>query len=282
MKKFGLIGSGLDGSLSPALFKAAYGGKYAYDLLEGSSFAPLMERFRKEYSAVNVTSPFKEEACAMADEVSEEAQLCGAANILVRLPGGKVRADNSDFEGVTLSIMSAYAVAGADVDDEDAFGDYLADKTALVVGCSGAGRAAAAAAVTLGFGRTILMNRTRSRAEALRKHLADFYGDLAEDEVQVQDLSSFKEAFAMADFVIYTVPVPVWTDASVFPQGQNKEKFILEANYKTPCLEGLSDRFTYVSGLNWLFNQAVVAFEIFTGEQPDEDGMKKNSYLAEI
>ena len=34
MKKFGLIGHPISHSLSPALFKAAYGGKYAYELIE--------------------------------------------------------------------------------------------------------------------------------------------------------------------------------------------------------------------------------------------------------
>jgi len=271
MKKFGLIGCSIAGAGSPALFNAAYGGKYPYDLLDGEKFAPLLERFRKDYSAVNITAPFKEEALGAADEMTDAAQLCGAANILIRMPGGRIMADNSDFEGVTLSLISAYAVndEDADVDDEDAFAEYLSDKTALVVGCGGAGKAAAAAAVTLGFGKTIIMNRSVERAEQFKKHLMEYYEDLSDDEIQTLPLDKFAEIFPQADAVIYTLPCPI-----EIPQETGCPKIVLEANYKTPCFENV-EGIHYVSGLNWLFNQAVVAYEAFTGIQPDEEAMKK-------
>ena len=60
MKKYGLIGDPVKGSLSPALFKAAYGGKYPYDLVEGGDFEVSWQRFLDGYSAINVTAPFKE------------------------------------------------------------------------------------------------------------------------------------------------------------------------------------------------------------------------------
>lgn len=273
MKKFGLIGSGIAKSKSPALFNAAYGGKYQYDLLDGSDFQTLFQRFKKEYTAVNVTAPFKEDAVNAADEAQEAALLCGAANMLLKLPGGRIIADNSDFEGVTLSIMSAYAVAGVDVDDEDEFADTLADKTALIVGCGGAGRAAAAAAVTLGYGKTILMNRTQSKAEDVKKHLQEFYEDLSDEEITVAELSEFKTLFTKADLVIYTLPVAL--DENLDEVAANKDRIVLEANYKTPWLERWKDKFNYISGLNWLYNQATVAFEGFTEEAPDEEAMKQ-------
>ena len=274
MKKYGLIGKGISGSDSPALFKAAYGGKFAYDLLDGKSFTPIFELFRKEYAAVNVTAPFKEEALAAADEATDAALLCGAANMLVKLPDGRIQADNSDFEGVTLSIMSAYAVADVDVDDEDAFADFLADKTALVIGCGGAGKAAAAAAVTLGYGRTILINRTRERALALKNHLAEYYEDLTDDELEVRDFSRLGESFAEADLVILATSEPVVPD-DIAAMPVNMGKLVLEASYANSCLEQWKEKFTYISGLNWLYNQAVVAYEVFTGLEPDEDEMKK-------
>lgn len=273
MKKFGLIGSGIAKSKSPALFNAAYGGKYQYDLLDGSDFQTLFQRFKKEYTAVNVTAPFKEDAVNAADEAQEAALLCGAANMLLKLPGGRIIADNSDFEGVTLSIMSAYAVAGVDVDDEDEFADTLADKTALIVGCGGAGRAAAAAAVTLGYGKTILMNRTQSKAEDVKKHLQEFYEDLSDEEITVAELSEFKTLFTKADLVIYTLPVAL--DENLDEVAANKDRIVLEANYKTPWLERWKDKFNYISGLNWVYNQATVAYEGFTAETPDEEAMKQ-------
>lgn len=277
MAKYALLGQGIAQSGSPALFKAAYAGKYEYDLIDTPTFDQALKEFttRKEYKAANVTAPYKEDALKAAAEVTEAAELCGAANMLIKLPGGKLLADNSDFEGVTLSIMSALAVADTDVDmdDEDAMADYLADKTALVVGCGGAGKAAAAAAVTMGYGCTILMNRTAAKAEALKDHLVDFYEDLSEEELMVEPIEKFKECFSKADLVIYTLPESILPEG--FKPAKTAGKFVLEANYKTPCLEQFKDSFTYISGLNWLYNQAVVAYEAFTGTQPDEQAMQK-------
>lgn len=271
-RKFGLIGTGISQSGSPALFKAAFGGKYSYDLLDGKNFPELLERFKAEYTAVNVTSPFKVQAFEAAQEFSEAAQLCGAANMLIKLPDGKILADNSDFEGVTLSIMSACAVADIDVDDEEVFDDYISERTVLIAGCGGAGMAAAAAAVTMGYGKTILINRDREKAEAVKKHLADFYSDVADDEIEVRPISEFTASFKEADDIIYTIPTAVFKPEEL---ADCEGKMILEANYKTPCLEFLKEKCTYISGLNWLFNQAVVAYEAFTGEEPDEEEMKK-------
>lgn len=273
MKRFGLIGSDISASKSPALFKAAYGGKYTYDLLDGNDFKALFSLFKKDYAAVNVTAPFKEQAFACADELSEAAQLCGSANMLIKSTDGRISADNSDFEGVTISIMSAYAVAGVDVDDEDSFADFLAGKTALIVGCGGAGKAAAAAAVTLGYGRTLLMNRSAARAKATKDNIMDFYGDISDNELQIVPIGSFKDAFAKADLVVYTVPGGLDVDLSDLTPDESR--LVLEANCKNPWLEQWKDKYTYVSGLNWLYNQAVVAYGEFTGEEPDEEAMKK-------
>lgn len=273
MKKFGLIGSGISDSGSPALFKAAYNGKYAYDLLDGTDFKALLSRFKKDYAAVNVTSPFKEQAFACTDGRTDAAQLCGSANMLIMGPDGRITADNSDFEGVTISIMSAYAVAGTDVDDEDSFADFLADKTALVVGCGGAGKAAAAAAVTLGYGRTILMNRTVSKAQDTANGIRKFYGDIADDELEVLPIEKFKDSFKEADLIIYAASEGLDCDLSDI--APDNGRLVLEANYKKPWLEQWKDRYTYISGLNWLYNQALVSYMEFTGEDPDEDAMKQ-------
>lgn len=123
----------------------------------------------------------------------------------------------------------------------------------------------------MGFGTTVLMNRTQAKAEALREHLMRFYeGEIADDELAVRPIEEFAQAFAEADVVVYTLPVAIAEELDV-----SKGKMILEANYKTPCLEKYADRCTYISGLNWLYNQAVTSYEVFTGEEPDEEAMKK-------
>jgi len=106
MKRFGLIGHPIAHSLSPALFKAGYDGRYPYELIETPDFEEAYERFMQEYDGINVTAPYKELAFRKADILSEECQRIGATNLLVKTPEG-VKAYNSDYLGVRLWLEEA-------------------------------------------------------------------------------------------------------------------------------------------------------------------------------
>lgn len=136
--RFGIIGYPVSHSLSPELFSAAYGGRYAYDLIEAASFGEARERFTDRYRAVNVTMPFKEEAAAAADVRSAEVERTGAANILVRTKEGII-ARNSDYLAVRSILRELLASPG---------GPLL---SVAVIGTGGAGKAAKAAAEDEGF-----------------------------------------------------------------------------------------------------------------------------------
>lgn len=128
---FGLIGSPISHSLSPALFEAAYGGRMAYDLIETGSFEDAWTRFLESYRAVNVTMPFKALAAARTINRSEEVRAIGAANILVKTDLG-VAAYNSDVMAVRNMLSSC--PAGSKV---------------AIIGSGGAGKAAQLAANSL-------------------------------------------------------------------------------------------------------------------------------------
>ena len=235
MKRFGLIGHPIAGSFSPKLFEAAYGGRYAYDLLESADFGVSWQRFLDEYDGINITAPFKQDAFHAVDVLSDDARLCGAVNLAVKTPDG-IRGCNTDVDGVVLAVRET----------------GLSVSEALVVGCGGAGRAAAVAALRLGC-RVTLTNRTAARAAALAE-------DLSCDWIPTDDLPALAP-----DLVIYTVPGPM----DDFPDFA--DAVILEANYRTPCL---TDRGrAYISGRRWLLYQAIAGYGIFTGETPDADAM---------
>ena len=235
MKRFGLIGHPVAGSLSPRLFEAAYGGRYSYDLLEGAVFDASWQRFLDEYDGINITAPFKQDAFRTVDVLSEDARLCGAVNLAVKTPDGIV-GYNTDVAGVMLAVQET----GLPVSE------------ALVVGCGGAGRAAAVAARRLGC-RVTLANRTAARAASLASEFGCAWAP-------IETLASLSP-----DLVIYTIPGPM-EGLPDFP-----DAVILEANYKTPVLEGCGR--AYISGLRWLLFQAVAGYEIFTGETPDAGAM---------
>ncbi len=254
--KFGLIGHPIAHSLSPALFKAGYDGRYPYELIENADFEEAYKTFLQEYDGINVTAPFKELAFAKADVVSEECKIIGATNLLVKTPEG-VKAYNSDFLGVRLVLL----------------GIMHATYTTLVVGIGGAGKAAAVAAASLGS-RCILMNRSIEKAEAMVGSLSEA-GYIAE----ARPMSDFRKCFREADMIIYNIPtaVPQMAELTEEDFTPGKPKAILEANYKDPSFtEDMLDRMTsinpllkYTGGRRWLLYQAVTGYEIFTGEKPD-------------
>ena len=326
MKRFGLIGHPVGGSFSPKLFEAAYGGRYPYDLIEGAEFGASWQRFLDEYDGINITAPFKQDAYRAVDALSDDARLCGAVNLAVKTPSGIV-GYNTDVAGVVLAVREACAQAGlASPGPQPVIpgspgtqpvipsstgpqpvipgltGNLL--KEALVVGCGGAGRAAAVAALRLGC-RVTLANRTPSRAAALADDLnarlapigtpattdspvgTITVGSSATTDSPIGTIPVGSSATNPAgaagsrpactwepvenlptlspDLVIYTVPGPM----DGFPEFP--EAIILEANYRTPCLEGRGK--AYISGLRWLLYQAVAGYEIFTGETPDAGAM---------
>jgi shikimate 5-dehydrogenase len=132
MDRFGLIGHPIAHSLSPALFTAAYGGKYPYDLIQTPDFEQAWARFLADYKAINVTAPFKENAFARVDWKSPACERIGATNLVVRTPEG-TKAYNSDYLGVKALL------------------EPLGCRTAAVIGFGGAGKAALAAAEDLGL-----------------------------------------------------------------------------------------------------------------------------------
>ena len=113
MKRFGLIGHPIAHSLSPALFKAGYDGRYPYDLIETADFEEAYRRFLEGYDGINVTAPFKELAYGKADILSDECKVIKATNLLVRTPEG-VKAFNSDFLGVRLWLEETFGQASSD------------------------------------------------------------------------------------------------------------------------------------------------------------------------
>lgn len=268
--KFGLIGHPIAHSLSPALFRAGYDGRYPYDLIETPDFEQAYERFTKEYDGINVTAPFKELAFMKADILSEECSRIGAANLLVKTPEG-VKAYNSDYLGVRLWLREvaeglkrtpptpsscAPPTAARGV---ARFSAPLPPPAVLIVGLGGAGKAAAEAARSLGMEVRIL-NRTIYNKD-------------------IRPLCEFREEFRKADIVIYNLPVriPQMEELSDEDFGLGQPKLILEANYRNPSFDKeLLERMKeanplarYTEGRTWLLLQAVTGYELFTGEKPD-------------
>ena len=252
MKRFGLIGHPIAHSLSPALFKAGYEGKYPYELIETADFEKAYARFLEGYDGINVTAPFKELAFAKAEILTDECKTIGATNLLVKTPEG-IKAYNSDYLGVRMWLEEV--AESLKRTSQQPTRNYRA----LIVGLGGAGKATLAAAESLGM-EVVRMNRT------------------VRDE-KTRPLEDFRECFRKADIVIYNIPTAIpqlneLTDSDFAP---GQPKFILEANYKNPSfdkdligrMKTANPQAEYTGGKTWLLYQAVTGYELFTGEKPD-------------
>ena len=275
--RFGLIGHPIAHSLSPALFKAGYDGRYPYELIETADFEEAYQRFLDGYDGINVTAPFKELAFAKADILSPECETIGATNLLVKTPEG-VKAYNSDYLGVRMWLSDVAVGLKRTPPTPSSWVPPPAARgvarfstplphpkacKALIVGLGGAGKAAAAAAESLEM-EVIRMNRT------------------IKDDM-TRPLDDFRDCFREADIVIYNIPSAIPQLAELteedFRGGRSsvRPKFILEANYKDPSfhkeliikMKEANPLSAYTGGRTWLLNQALTGYEIFTGEKPD-------------
>lgn len=240
MKRFGLIGKPISHSLSPALFRAAYGGRYDYDLIETPDFESAWKEFLEHYDGINVTAPYKEQALEKADILSEECEAIGATNLLIKTPEG-IKAYNTDYSAVALMLLELLSKRPL--------------STALVIGCGGAGKAATVAALEMGL-KTSIANRNTGKASEFASGLGEMFG--AKKAPKVYPLTELPDA----DIVLYTLPLKI----------EGLEKFsetpTIEANYKDPVLNG-------ESGRQWLLSQAVNGYSLFTAEKPDAEAMTR-------
>lgn len=101
---YGLIGEKLSHSWSAEIHKKL--GSFPYQLHELS--ASELQGFLKDqpWQGLNVTIPYKKDACALADSASEDAQAVGAANTLVKDVNGFIAADNTDVYGFEYLVKS--------------------------------------------------------------------------------------------------------------------------------------------------------------------------------
>ena len=255
----GVVGRPVRHSLSPVIHNAwlaaaGLDGAYVAFSLAPERFSAFVEGFRGgSLAGVNVTLPFKTDALAAADRVSPRARTAGAANVLVFEADGSVTADNTDGEGLL------YAFA------RQAPGFRPESGPLVLFGAGGAARGAAAAFLEAGCPEVRLLNRTRSRAEAVAETLGGRVRVLDLPDAAALDGAAALINASSAGLGPDAPPPP---DFSAAPAGA----VAMDMTYKplrTPFLEAAAARgLATVDGLDMLIGQARPAFEAFFGRPP--------------
>lgn len=202
---------------------------------------------------LNVTLPFKEAALGVADEVSDRAELAGAANLLVFGDDGRITGDNVDG----LGLLGAFAAQAPDFDPKRG--------PVTIVGAGGAARGAAAAFVMAGAPEVRIVNRTLAKAEIVAGALGR--------RVRAYSLDAAAAAFDEATAVINATSAGLSDELPDLPlEATPPDAVIMDMTYKpleTPFLSRarVLQRRT-VDGLEMLIRQAGPSFEAFFGHVP--------------
>ncbi len=158
--RYAVIGNPVEHSKSPDIhghFAAQVGADLCYRRLWApeAHFEPVAEAFFLGGGhGMNVTVPFKEQAMAFADTLSERARAAGAVNTLRTGPEGARLGDNTDGIGLLRDLQENHGIA-------------LAERRILLLGAGGAAKGVLPALRGAGAAEIVVANRTRSRAEAL-------------------------------------------------------------------------------------------------------------------
>lgn len=161
-----VIGWPVEHSLSPVIhgyWLRHYGiaGSYEKLLVSPDELSSVLSRLKNRgLVGANVTIPHKVAALQAVDRATAVAKRIGAVNTLYFDKGALV-GDNSDAEGFAENLRANAAT-------------WLpASGPAVVLGAGGAARAVVVALLDAGVQELRLLNRTRSRAEALAKDFGD-------------------------------------------------------------------------------------------------------------
>ena len=141
--KYGLIGEKLGHSFSPEIHACI--GDYPYELKEltPDAVAPFLEK--REFSAINVTIPYKETVIPLCDQIDEAARAIGAVNTVVNR-NGKLYGYNTDFGGLKTLIEHT--------------GIDPRGKKALILGTGGTCKTATAVLRAMGADEIVIAGRT--------------------------------------------------------------------------------------------------------------------------
>lgn len=169
--KAGLIGTGIQASLTPAMHMAegaAQGIRYDYELIDlnllGASEKDLprllADAERRGFAGLNITHPCKQAVIPYLDELAPEARQLGAVNTVV-LRSGRRYGHNTDWWGFAEGFRRG-------LPDADLF-------SAVQLGAGGAGVATAYAALSLGLQRLVVFDREAGRAQVLARMLSPLF-----------------------------------------------------------------------------------------------------------
>ncbi|WFB35250.1 shikimate dehydrogenase [Kiritimatiellota bacterium B12222] len=260
---FGVLGHPISHSLSPAMhnptlqamgLNAVY---VAFDTPPEELMDTLATFAKRGFGGVNLTIPLKEVAFQNIARLSETAKLSGSVNTVVFHADGSMEGHSTDGYGLRHAV-------------EEAFGKGFSGQKVLLLGCGGAGRAAALQAASDGATRILLANRTTSRAEALATELCHRFP--AVDVTCASTWPPSIEETQSCDVVLQSTSLGMkdGDDTLLTTEHFLPSHCLLDMTYvkkETPLMKvAIVAGAQAVNGLGMLLHQGVRSLEIWTGQ----------------
>lgn len=238
--RYGLIGEHLTHSFSKIIHEKIM--DYTYDLipLNFDEFKVFMND--KNFSALNVTIPYKEKVLPYINILDEKAKKIGAVNTIVHKEN-KLYGYNTDYDGFK------YLLEHNNIS--------IKDKKVYVIGSGGASKAIVSVLKDM-KAKEIVISATRKRDNILTY-----------DEV--------KQYHSDIEVIVNTSPVGMYPnisdspiDLNDFPHTESVVDIIYNPIHTKLCVDALNKKLKVCGGLEMLIAQAVKAIEYFKDIKIDE------------
>lgn len=265
-KVFGVIANPVGHSMSPVIHNSAFaelGIDAVYlPLLVTGDPAVFVREFVKRFRAggFSVTIPHKVAVMEAMDETDEYVKKAGAMNT-VAVHGGRLCGYNTDIPAALDAIDAA--MAGTDM-------KTLKGAQCLLLGAGGAGRA-----IALGI-------KDRGGQITITDGIAEKAEQLAE-EIGARSAPWEKREDIECSVIMNATPIGMHPNANASPVSRRaleRASLVFDAVYNPPVTMLLSEAkelgIPTASGLDMFVNQAVLQFELWTGEKAPAALMREN------
>jgi shikimate dehydrogenase len=265
-----VIGNPVGHSLSPALHNAAFnalGLDFVYVAFRVENLKSALDGMRalENFRGLSVTIPHKIEIIEYLDEVAAIDRSIGSVNTVIN-DNGRLCGFGTDGPGALKALLAA--------------GVKLADANILLLGAGGAARAIAFTLARCATpGKLVILDINRQLLDGLISDLRKSTETVIEDGLL--DPAMIAERMAAADVIINCTPVGMHPheDRTLVPiEMFRQEQAVFDIVYNPLETKLLRDARTrgcrVVSGVEMFINQAVLQFEMFTGESAPEDIMR--------
>ena len=243
--EYGCIGEKLGHSFSKEIHNALTSYEYSLKELKREELPDFFNK--KEFKAINVTIPYKQDVIEYLDWISDEAKSINAVNTIVN-KNGKLYGYNTDFYGLKALIERA--------------GASLKGKRVAVLGSGGTSNTAFAVSEYLEANSVLKVSRNKKDGYITYDELYEKYSD--------------------SEIIINTTPCGMYPNAGVAAidlERLPKVEAVFDAVYNPLSskliLDAKARKLTAVGGLYMLVAQAAYAVERFIEAPVDEDKVEE-------